>query len=266
MPQHKEPLLMPYFGIIKKIKMKKYKLILCSFSILGLMLTSCDPSVEAPGSYDVSEVTYLPLITLEGGNVTLDCETTSYSDPGAEASVAGQEIELITNTSGTYFGSNEVTGPDIYSVSYSAFNSDGIPATGFRQVVWPPCNGDLVTSIAGVYTASSLVRTPGYATTDIGPIFIRDLGNGVYGISDAIGGWYEHEYGYGTAYAATGMTVTANNIALNDFTHDDVIGVGAFGGALSMTDFSVDPGTKTIEFKTEWSFGYVFEVTLTQVQ
>ena len=43
------------------------------------MLTSCDPSVESPGSNDNSETTFLPLITLEGGDVVLDCNETSYS-------------------------------------------------------------------------------------------------------------------------------------------------------------------------------------------
>lgn len=225
-------------------------------------MSSCDPSVEALGFDDMSEVTYLPLITLEGGDVDLACDATSYTDPGAVASAGGNEIELITNVSGTYYGSSTVDGPDIYSVSYSAFNDDDIPATAFRSVFWPPCNGDFVTSIAGVYTCS-MTRTPGYATSDIGPILIRDMGDGVFGISDAIGGWYEHEYGYGPAYAATGMTVTANDIAANDFTHNDVIGVGAFGGSLGMTSFSVDPATKTISYTVEWSFGYVWEITLT---
>lgn len=244
--------------------MKNLKLLIYIIPIFGLVMTSCDPSVEAPGFNYKSEVTYLPLITLEGGDLVLDCDATSYSDPGAVASAGGNEIELTTNVSGTYFGSNAVDGPDIYSVSYSAFNEDGIPATAFRSVYWPPCNGDFVTSIAGEYT-SSLTRTPGYATTDLGPILIRDMGDGVFAISDAIGGWYEHEYGYGPDYAATGMTVTANDIAANDFTFNDVIGVGAFGGALEMTSFSVDPATKTINFTTEWSFGYVFEITLTQM-
>lgn len=246
--------------------MKKLKFKLYVFSILGLILTSCDPSVDSPGSNDSSQVTYLPLITLEGStSIELDCDASSYTDPGAVASAGGEEIELFTSTSGTYFGSSEVNGPDIYSVSYSAFNEDGIPATGFRSVFWPPCTGDLVTDISGVYNVTSLVRTPGYATSDIGPILIKDMGDGVYAISDAIGGWYEHEYGYGPDYAALGMTVTANNIATNDFTHDDVIGVGAFGGGLTMTSFSVDPIAGTIEFTTEWDFGYVFEVTLTQM-
>lgn len=243
--------------------MKKLKLLIYIIPIFGLVMTSCDPSVEALGSLDTSEITFLPLITLEGGDVDLDCDATSYSDPGATASAGGSEIELITNVAGTYYGSSTVDGPDIYSVSYSAFNEDGIPATAFRSVYWPPCQGDFVTSIAGVYTCA-MTRTPGYSTSDIGPILIKDLGNGVYGISDAIGGWYEHEYGYGPAYAATGLTVTANDIAANDFTHDDVIGVGAFGGALEMTSFSIDPATKTISYTVEWSFGYVWEITLTQ--
>ena len=242
--------------------MKKIKL-LYILPILVLAMTSCeDPSVESLGSNDKSAVTYLPLITLVGGDVVLDCDATSYSDPGASASAGGNEIELITNISGTYYGSSTVDGPDIYSVSYSAFNDDEIPATGFREVYWPPCQGDLVTSIAGVYTCS-MTRTPGYSTEDIGPILIKDLGSGVYGISDAIGGWYEHEYGYGPAYAATGMTVTANDISANDFTYDDVIGVGAFGGAATITSFSVDAVAKTIKFTTEWDAGYVWEITLT---
>lgn len=244
--------------------MKKLKLLIYIIPIFGLVLTSCDPSVEAPGFDYESEVTYLPLITLEGGDVVLDCDATSYTDPGAVASAGGNEIELITKVSGTYYGGNTVDGPDIYSVSYIAYNSDSIPATAFREVYWPPCNGDFVTSIAGEYT-SSLTRTPGYSTTDLGPILIRDMGDGVFAISDAIGGWYEHEYGYGPDYAATGMTVTANDIAANDFTYDDVIGVGAFGGALEMTSFSVDPATKTISFTTVWSFGYEFKITLTQM-
>ena len=246
--------------------MRKFKFLTYIFSILGLILTSCDPSVDAPGSNDQSAITFLPLITLEGDtNIVLPCDATSYTDPGAIASAGGTEIELFTNVNGTYFGSSVVDGPDIYSISYSAFNDDGIPATGFREVIWPPCNGDLVTSIAGVYTAS-LTRTPGYSTTDIGPILIKDMGDGVYAISDAIGGWYEHEYGYGPAYAAIGMTVTANNIPANDYTHDDIIGVGAFGGALTMESFSVNPVAGIIEFTTDWDAGYVFEVTLTQVQ
>ena len=229
------------------------------------MITSCeDPSVEALGSNDTSQVTYLPLITLEGGDVVLDCDATSYTDPGAVATAGGEEIELFTNVTGLYFGGSEINGPDSYTVAYSAFNDDGIAAAGFRSVLWPPCDGDFVTSIAGTYTAISLKRAPGYSTSGM-EVIIKDLGNGVYAISDAIGGWYDQEYGYGPDYAATGMTVTANDIPNNDFTLDGASTL-PWGGLIQLTDFSVDPVAKTVSYTTTWEgYPYVWDVTLALV-
>lgn len=249
--------------------MKNYKIILYTLSIIGLMVTSCeDPSVEALGSKDSSQITYLPLITLTGGDVVLDCDATSYTDPGAVATAAGEEIELFTNVTGLYFGSSAIDGPDAYTVAYSAFNDDDIAAAGFRYVDWYPCAGDLVTSIAGTYTATSVVRTPGYSTGDLGPIIIKDLGDGMYAISDAIGGWYEHEYGYGPDYAAKGLTIKANNISTNDFTLNVTPAGLPFGGGVGdvyFTDFSVDAGAGTISMTTLWEgYPYEWKIKLTQ--
>lgn len=233
---------------------------------MGLTVTSCDPSAEAPGSGDKSEITYLPKITLEGdSNITLDCDATSFTDPGAIAEAGGVEISLETKITGSYFGSTSIDGADLYTIAYSAFNEDGIPAAEFRYVEWPECNGDLVTSIAGTYT-STVVRngSTGAQYQNMGPITVKDLGNGVYQLSDAIGGYYDYGRGYGYTYAATGMTITANDIASNDFTYNNTVGVGAFGGTLTMTAFTVDAANNTISFTTDWTSGYVFEVTLTQ--
>ncbi|GAA4236271.1 DUF5012 domain-containing protein [Postechiella marina] len=245
--------------------MKKYKLILCTFSILGLILTSCDPSVESPGANDSSEVTFLPLIELEGGDIVLDCDETAYTDPGAVASAGGSEIELITKVSGKYFGGTEVDGADSYSVSYSAFNTDGIPATGFRNVLLPECNGDLVNSIAGMYTAT-VARdgsTPdGYS--DNGPFIIKDLGDDRYAISDAQGGWYEYGRAIGVAYATPGMVLKANDISANDFTSEGTVATNTFGGVNTFKSLTVDPATKTLVLTVEWSFGYEFVTVFTQ--
>lgn len=245
--------------------MKKYKLILCTFSILGLILTSCDPSVEAPGANDSSEVTFLPLITLEGSDIVLDCDATSYTDPGASASAGGVDLPLETKESGKYFGGTSVDGVDSYSVAYSAFNADGIPATGFRSVLWPECNGDLVTSIAGMYTGT-VARdgsTPdGYA--DNGPFIIKDLGNDRYAISDAQGGWYEYGRGLGVSYATPGMIVKANDISSNDFTAEGTVPTNTFGGVNTFTSLKVDPVAKTLTLEVYWSFNYVFETVFTQ--
>ena len=245
--------------------MKKYKLILCTFSIIGLMLTSCDPSVDAPGASDRSQVTFLPLITLEGGDVVLDCDATSYSDPGAVASAGGVELELFTEISGKYFGGTSVDGADSYSVAYSAFNDDDIPATGFRSVLWPECNGDLVTSIAGMYTGT-VARdgsTPdGYA--DNGPFIIKDLGDDRYAISDAQGGWYEYGRGLGVSYATPGLILKANNIATNDFTSEGTVTTNTFGGVNTFTSLTVDPDAKTLTLTVYWSFEFTFETVFTQ--
>lgn len=244
--------------------MKKYKLILCTLSILGLMLTSCDPSVDAPGSSDSSEITFLPLITLEGGDVVLDCDATSYSDPGAVATAGGEEIELVTVVSGKYFGGTSVNdGVDSYSVAYSALNADGIPATAFRSVLWPECNGDLVTSIAGMYRAK-VARNGNSPYPEAGPFIIKDLGGNRYAISDAHGGWYEYGRAIGIAYGTPGMVLKANNIAANDFTSEGPVTTGTFGGSTSFTSLIVDPVAKTLVLTTVWDSGYTFKTTLTQ--
>jgi len=246
--------------------MRKLRNLIYIFSIFGLILTSCDPSVEAPGSNDNSQVTFLPLITLEGGDTTIDCDATSYSDPGAVASAGGVEIDLNTSVQGKYFGGSAVTdGPDVYLVSYSAFNEDEIPATAFREVTYPECNGDLVNSIAGMYTATVARNgsTPdGYS--DNGPFIIRDLGNDRYAISDAHGGWYEYGRAIGLAYATPGLVLQANNIAANDFTSEGPVSTNTFGGVNTFDSLIVDADAGTVTLTVTWSFGFVFETVFTQ--
>ena len=246
--------------------MKKHKLILSILSIIVLMLTSCDPSVESLGARDSSEITFLPLITLEGGDVILDCNTTSYLDPGAVASAGGVELELFTEVSGKYFGGSSVTdGIDSYDVAYSAFNTDSIPATNFRSVLFTECNGDLVTSIAGMYTASvsrNGSSPDGYQNN--GPFIIKDLGDNRYAISDAQGGWYEYGRGFGVAYATTGLIIKANNIGGNDFTSEGTVSTGTFGGTNTFTSLTIDPIAKTLELKVDWDEEYDFVTVFTQ--
>lgn len=228
----------------------------------------CD---EYTNSAEESAITYLPKMEVMGEDeITLDCSATGYSDEGAIATEGGVEITVNTVTHGLYFESTSVDQADRYTISYSATNQDGIPAAAFREVVWEECTGDMVTSIAGMYTAS-VVRTASsgavnstYSASNFGPYFIVDLGGGQYGISDAIGTFYEYGYGYGSDYAAIGMTLTANDIAANDFTLDGTSTL-PWGGEIVLTDFSVDPVTKTITFSSDWDLGYVFDVTLVQV-
>jgi hypothetical protein len=232
--------------------------------IAGLFFTSCE---KYTNSAEESTTTYLPKLTMNGpAFIELACGATSYTDEGLTAEEGGQSLAVDTEVAGKYFGGTEVSGSDVYSITYSAVNKDGIPGAAERTVVVPECNGDLVNSIAGMYTCdvyrNGTISAP---YQGVGPIIIKDLGGGVYQLSDAIGGYYDFGRGYGYHYAALGMTITANDIPSNDFTYGGIIGVGDFGGELEMKSFEVDAATKTITFSSEWSFGYLFEVTLTQM-
>ena len=222
---------------------------------------------EDPADTDESQITFLPLITLEGGDVVLDCDASSYADPGAVAEAGGAQIDLLTEVRGKYFGGTSVDGPDSYSVIYSAFNADDIPAAAFRSVLWPECNGDLVTSIAGVYVGD-VARNGSSpdAYKNNGPFIIKDLGDDRYAISDAQGGWYEYGRAIGVAYATPGLILKANNIAANDFESEGDVSTGTFGGTNTFTSLTVDPVTKTLVLTVNWSFGFEFVSTWTQVE
>lgn len=238
--------------------MKKY--------IIGLFVLAVFASCEEwTNSAEKSAITYLPLIEVIGeSDITLDCDAAGYEDEGAIANEGPETIEYETTVSPNYFGDVTISGPDKYQIAYSAVNKDGIPGSAFRYVYWPECNGDLTTSIAGVYTADVTrngVITPQYM--GLGPIIIKDLGNGEYQLSDAIGGYYDYGRAYGYTYASTGMIITANNIPANDFTYGDPVPVGAFGGVNVMKTFTVNAAAKTINFTTEWDAGFNFSVKLT---
>ncbi len=233
------------------------------------LFSSCD---KYENSAEPSFITYLPKLDVNGAsNITLECDATGYTDEGASALEQGAPINLNTTITAKYFGSSTIDGPDVYSILYSAENKDGIPGAAVRTVTWKECNGDLVNSIAGMYTAylsrtttstGAVLATPQYQ--GVGPIIIKDLGNDQYAISDAIGGWYEFGRSLGVAYAAIGQTITANDIPSNDFTFGPAVEVGGFGGLNTLTSFDVFPGEKKIVFTTEWESGFTFEVTLIQ--
>lgn len=257
--------------------------IMRQYIIMLFVLVAFASCEEITNSAEQSEITYLPVIEVNGeSDIELPCDATGYEDEGAIATEEGEPIELETSVTGQYFGGSLVDGewvysdnpavdsPDVYEYLYSAQNIDGVPAAAFRHVTWPECNGNLTSSIAGMYT-SSLIRnlsdgTPAGTYTDVGPIIIKDLGNDVYQISDALGGWYAFGRAFGYTGAAPGMTITANNIATNDFTFGEPVYDQTFHGLATMTDLTVNAGTGTLVFKVDWDLGYEFIYTLTPIE
>lgn len=251
------------------------------FILVIIALVGCD---EFENSAEKSKVTYLPVLTVTGDSeVELACNAAGFTDPGAIALEGGEPIEVTTTLTGQYFGgtvvdeewvyddNTTVDGADVYEYYYSAANVDGIPAAAFRHVFVPACNESLTTGIAGTYTAD-VVRyldgapAPGATGpySDVGPIIIKSLGGGVYQISDALGGWYDHGRAFGYTGAAPGIKITVNNLATNNFSFSGPVADLSFGDLAEIVDFEVDPVAGTITYITEWA-GYEFETVLTPV-
>lgn len=242
------------------------------YILLGLLtsLVSC----EDDSTGGVSKVTSLPDFTLTGGDVLLVEPGTAFEDPGATAMEGERELSITSEESGGRFfgaGSIDTSSPDLYTISYSATNSDGFDGSAVRTV-FVATQGDLVNSLEGVYT-STVTRDSDPLTagnTDMKYVMIRKTDDNIYELSDGIGGYYDLGRGYGVDYAAQPAVVTANDISANDFDFGASFGVGLFEGTANITSMEVDAASKTITFTTVWEADeettYTFHVTLTQVQ
>jgi hypothetical protein len=252
-------------NLFKSIAMKLLKKSVYILMALLVTLMGCEEDKSSEG---LSRLTYYPDFVFNGDEVVFVAKDAEFNEPGVTATEKGNSIPVTTSASGLYFGETalDTSSPDIYDVTYSATNTDGFAGTQSRRVIVAG-QGDLVNSIEGLYT-STVVRNGVAAAqyTDMPYVIIRKTDADTYELSDGIGGYYDLGRAYGTLYAAQPATVTANDIATNDFTFGPAFGVGAFGGAAEITSMSVDPIAKTVKFTTEWDGGYTFVVTLKQVE
>lgn len=236
-----------------------------SVLFLGLAISGCNDDPEVS---NISKVTFFPTFEYEGGDFAIVPCNTSYTLQPVVATENGVELPTTTTVTGTFTGATtfDISVPDKYVITTTAINADGFPGSVTRTI-WVVCTGDLVNSLEGLYT-STVVRNGASSAqyTDMKYVLITKVGPDQYLLSDAIGGYYAIGRAYGDAYLASGMVITANDIPSNDFSFSGPIGVGAFGGSLTMVTMTVDPVAKTIYFESDWDQGFYFAVTLTQVQ
>lgn len=247
--------------------MKKIIFFLTMVLVYSSVLYSCAEEGQENKSY----VTYYPIVTVSGDDPYLIKQGTTFVDPGVAATENGVSIPVVTTATGDYRGSAtlDTNKADRYMVSYTATNVDGFKQTASRTV-WVSNKGDLTNSIEGLYLAS-VTRNGSYlasnASKDMKYILIWKNDDGTYGISDAVGGWYEYGRGFGIGYASQGLKIKIDNISTNSFTFTNPSGgVGAFGGTLTAQSMTVDSATKTIVLKTKWlaPTEYNFVITLVQ--
>lgn len=247
--------------------MKSYTRRIVITGLMAASLAACERELDSMGV--TTKITYYPVFELEGETDMVIPANEPFTLPGATATEQGTEIPVSVSIAGTYFAGAvngiDTSVPDIYHVTYSAVNVDGFPGTATRTVFVKPPTGDLVNSIEGTYLSTSL-RDPSAAGDyeDMEYVYIIKTGENTYQLSDVIGGYYDLGREYGPAYAGPGATITANNIAANDFTFGDPVPVGAFGGEGVITSMTVSAADKTITYNVEWDV-YTFKVILKQV-
>jgi len=252
------------------------KLGLIGMMVGAFAVTSCSTEEEIS-----SRVTNYPLVSV---NLTPEGESDifinvgeAFTDPGATATIDGQDVPYEVTYTGryrgnVYMGTLDTAVSDIYTATYSAENEEGFSGTAERQIVVAD-TGDLVNSISGLYT-STVFRNgsqgaPASNYTDIEYILIWENEDGTYGISDAFGGWYL--FGRAIADSETpGTVIVANNIPANDFSFPGTQTNTYFGGTSEMVAMTVNPDDNSIDFTTQWvappNTPYTFAVHLEQVQ
>ncbi|WP_236975273.1 hypothetical protein [Membranihabitans maritimus] len=242
--------------------MKNIKLF--ALALLSVFFFSCEKDADIVES----TITYLPKFETEGPDyIELTCQE-DFEEPATSAFEGGNEIPVNRTVNGVYFGANEVSIPDQYIINYSATNVDSIPGAYMREVLKYPCSGDLQSDISGVYT-STVARVTGDVQTGMTNIFIVQTSENTYLLSNGAGAYYDKgaDWAYGSDYSAKGAVITVNDLSTNDIT----VSSAAFplwGYVMDITDFKVDPASKTITFHSKNAdiASLDFQVTLTQVQ
>jgi len=237
----------------------------------ALLLTSCD----ADSSAGVSKVTNYPVFKTNGETTLFVPLGGTYNDPGVIATENGAAIPTETSFSGKYRGAKtlDTSKFDEYTETYSATNVDGFIGSTTRKVIVYK-TGDLVTSIEGVYIATTrrngtLMAASQGSSENVKYIYIWKNADGSFQVSDAFGGWYDISRKIGVTSAAVGGTITGN-IPTNNFTFPGIPVNAYFGGSAKISGLTVDPSTKTLVLTTDWAAdattNYKFVSTLTQVQ
>jgi len=101
--------------------MKKYLIILIAFV---LSFTSCEKETEG-----VSKETTFPIMTRNGDEFVYLTKGATFNDPGVTAKEGDTEL-TVTST-----GAVNTSVAGVYTITYSAVNSDGFPGSILRKVV-----------------------------------------------------------------------------------------------------------------------------------
>ena len=231
--------------------------------IYGLMLgmsafglTSCSDDYEKTDS----RLTYYVNLEMQGDEFVQVPIGTAYTDAGCKATMNGADATSRIVTTG--LDAIDVNTAGLYTVTYSAINDDGFPASVSRTVA--VCDPTITASIAGTWTTQTGTQRI-HATVGITPfpdfsIKITKAAPGIFYVTDIFAGYYDQRAGYGSSYACRGyLQLLADNslVCLSN-------GVAGWGDELDEGTFvgSYDPATETLTWQCDYAGSMTFYITL----
>ena len=232
-------------------------------TLLALSLASCDKETEG-----LTDITYYPVITLEGGDVLMGLGE-NYVDPDYTADLGGEDVTsqvvVTDNIDNSSIG--------VYQVSYTVTNSYGFSSTVTRNVIVydPTVNvyiggtyeTDMNATLYGTAGRTFAEYAAAYGNTDqcVG-ITWTEIAPGFYYINDLFGGWYEQIRAYGARYAMTAYVSVDNdyNIELLDSY------IAGWGDSVDYIDGGIfDPETGTINYFVSYAGQIFMDIVLNRV-
>jgi hypothetical protein len=133
---------------IRKMK-KRYAFILIAFVSI---ISSCskDKIINTPDRVGISKVTYYPIITLTGNTIIAIANGTTFTDPGVKATAGSSDVPVTTS------GTVDANTDGVYTLTYSATNSDGFSSTAVRKVaVYTTAADAAANDLSGNYARTS---------------------------------------------------------------------------------------------------------------
>lgn len=143
--------------------------ILCMLGLVALTITSCKKDlIDNDHQVGSSKITYYADVTVKGNQYESVVKGTPYTDEGATATEQGKDIPVKST------GTVDVNTPGIYTITYTAINSDGYSASQTRTVAVLPEAEKPGTDLSGKYgnvgsfnyTAEVDKLAPGFYYTD----------------------------------------------------------------------------------------------------
>lgn len=228
--------------------------------MLGMSLFSLTSCNDSKDELTDSRLTYYVKLDMQGDAFVQVPIGSTYTDAGCTATMNGEDATSRIITTGLDAIDTNTAG--LYTVTYSAINADGFPASVSRTVA--VCDPTITTDISGTWTTQTgtyrlyggTTNTPfaGYTCK------IQKAAPGIFSVSDFFAGYYDQRAGYGSSYACKGylqLLADGTLVCLSN-------GVAGWGDGLDEGTFSgaYDATTETIQWQCGYAGSMTFYITL----